>query len=82
MIILSLLVNDEDPPVVVPLSFPLPLVLLGMVAEDTPVPSDLERSRVEVPISRCWIKLALGEEDPGFVVPTAQMMLSVVPDPT
>lgn len=38
---------------------------------------DLERSREDVPSSQCSVISALGDEEPGFVVPNAQMILSV-----
>lgn len=38
---------------------------------------DPESSREDEPISKCSVKLALGEVEPGFVVPKAQMMFWV-----
>jgi hypothetical protein len=74
MIILSVLVNgSEDPPLLV---LPLPPVDEGLEAE-VPVPMDPARLSEVSPISRCWVKLALGELEPGFVSPKAQMMYSL-----
>jgi len=75
MIILSWLLNGFKAP-------PLVLSLEGLGVGVVPVASDLERSRVDSPISQCCSKLALGEEEPGLVVPKAQMMFSVPIVPT
>lgn len=48
----------------------------GSELDEVPEP-ELERSRLLRPIFSCWMKLALGELDPGFVVPNAQIMFSV-----
>jgi len=77
MIILSWLLNGFKAPPLVP-SLPLEGLGVGVV----PVASDLERSREDWPISQCCSKLALGEEEPGLVVPKAQMMFSVPIAPT
>ena len=79
MIILSLLVNgDEVPPLLLPLlPFPFAFVDEGVEPDEVDVLRDLERSREDWPISQCSVITALGEEEPGFVVPNAQMILSV-----
>lgn len=75
MIILSVLVNgSEAPPLLV---FPLPPVDEGVELEEVPVPRDLERSRELWPISKCSVKLALGEVESGFVLPKAQIIFSL-----
>ena len=48
-----------------------------VVPVEVDVLRDLERSRDDWPISQCSVKSASGEEDPGFVVPNAQIILSV-----
>lgn len=45
-----------------------------MEPEDVLVPVGPERSREVEPMSKCWVKLAPVELEPGFVVPKAQMM--------
>ena len=77
MIILSVLVNEiEDPPL--PLLSPLPPLPPGVGVGDEPsVVSDLDRSREPWPSLECWVKEALGELEPGFVRPEAQMIFSV-----
>jgi len=64
-------------PLLFPLPLPFPLVDEGVEPDELDVPRDLERSREDWPISKCSVMTALGEEDPGFVVPNAQMILSV-----
>lgn len=74
MIILSFLVNGNELP---PLLIPLP-VDEGVEPDEEDVLRDLERSRDDWPMSQCSVKSASGELEPGFVVPNAQMILSVV----
>lgn len=71
MTILSVFVmGNEVPPLVLPLVLP---VAPGLEADVT-VPA---RLREDCPLSQCSAKSALGEDEPGFVVPKAQMMFSV-----
>lgn len=67
MIIFSLLVRGNPPS-----------SLLVEGSGVVPEVSVFERSREDWPISQCSVKSAFGEEEPGFVVPKAQMMFSVV----
>ena len=77
MIILSVLVNaNELPPLLLPL-FPYPPVDVEVEPDEVDVLRDFERSRDDWPISQCSVISASGEEDPGFVVPNAQMILSL-----
>jgi len=72
MTILSVLVKGIETP-------PLPLVPpveVGPEAE-VPVPRVPARLRVDSPFCQCSSNSALGEDEPGFVVPKAQMMFSV-----
>jgi len=75
MTILSVLVKGNETP---PLPLPpfVPPVEVGLEA-DVPVPRVPARLRVDCPLSQCSVNSALGEDDPGFVVPKAQMMFSV-----
>jgi len=68
MIILSFLVRGNESSL-----FPLPLGLVEPEVEpvDVPEPRDLARLREDGPLSQCWVIVALGEEEPGFVVPKA-----------
>ena len=71
-------IDDEVPPLLLPLfPFPFPYVDEGVEPDELDVPRDFVRSRDDVPISQCSVMSALGEEDPGFVVPNAQMIFSV-----
>lgn len=72
MIILSFLVRGNESSL-----FPLPPGLVEPEVEpevepvDVPEPRDLARLREDGPLSQCWVIVALGEEEPGFVVPKA-----------
>ena len=72
MIILSVLVNGNEVPL---LLSPFPLVAEGLEPEEVE-PRALERSRDDVPMSQCSVKSESGLEEPGFVVPNAQMMFT------
>lgn len=72
MTILSVLVKGIE----IPLPLLVPPVEVGPEAE-VPVPRVPARLRVDWPSCQCSAKSALGEDEPGFVVPKAQMMSSV-----
>ena len=75
MTILSVLVmGNKAPPL-------FPTAEVGLEPADVPVRVPA-RLREDCPLSQCSVKSALGEDEPGLVVPKAQMMFSVPTDET